>query len=324
MKSILYYLGFGDKSDRKREAAQIKKVEESQLALLSAATSTADAAHVVTSILRDRLDDSLRQLEVTSKLLSDSLILCGHDGTIESANPITEHMFGWLPEDLVGQNIHILFRGADGSQMGLNAIIDAFTSDVEHTNPLLEIPIEYMRGKRNNGRLFWVDGAVTIIDRLDGTQKIMFLSRDVTTKVDTLRELEQNELRYRSIFEQSFDAILVVKNHFVVAANPAITRILGYEPEEMTAQPLLKIVHPDDKNRVVGYHNARMNGEMGFMSDTIMGINKDGKPIELLWTSSALYWEGKPGSLITIRDVSEFKALGGNIDALLKYRRDVE
>lgn len=324
MKRIKQYLGLGEKVVGEREQAQIRKVEESQLALLSAATSTADAAHVVTSILRDRLDDSLRQLEVTSKLLSDSLILCSHDGTIESANPITEHMFGWTPEELVGQNIHILFRGSDGSLMDLQAIISAFTANLDHPNPLMEVPIEYMRGKKNNGRLFWVDGDVTIIDRLDGSQKIMFLSRDVTTRVETLRDLEQNELRYRSIFEQSFDAILVVKNHFVVAANPAIDRILGYEPDEMMAQPLSMIVHPDDQKRVVGYHNARMNGEMGFMSDTIMGLHKDGRPVELLWTSSALYWEGKPGSLITIRDVSEFKALGGNIEAMLKYRRDVE
>jgi PAS domain S-box-containing protein len=233
-------------------------------------------------------------------------------------------MIGWTPDELIGQNIHTLFRGSDGALMGLEAIIDAFTANLNHPNPLMEVPLEYMRGKKNNGRLFWVDGDVTIIDRLDGSKKIMFLSRDVTTRVETQRELEQNELRYRSIFEQSFDAILVVKNHFVVAANPAIARILGYEPDEMMAQPLSMIVHPDDQKRVVGYHNARMNGEMGFMSDTIMGLHKDGHPVELLWTSSALYWEGKPGSLITIRDVSEFKALGGNIEALLTYRRDVE
>lgn len=322
MKRIKQYLGLGDKVVGEREQAQIRKVEESQLALLSAATSTADAAHVVTSILRDRLDDSLRQLEVTSKLLSDSLILCSHDGTIESANPITEHMFGWTPEDLIGQNIHILFRGADGSLMDLNAIIDAFTANLNHPNPLMEVPIEYMRGKKNNGRLFWVDGDVTIIDRLDGSQKIMFLSRDVTTRVETLRELEQNELRYRSIFEQSFDAIIVAKNHFVVAANPAIARVLGYDPDEMTAQPLSLIVHPEHQQRIVHYHNLRMNGEMGFMADLITGVHKDGHSIEMLWTSSALYWEGTPGSLITIRDVSEFKALGGNIDALLQYRRE--
>jgi PAS domain S-box-containing protein len=316
MKRFKNFLGLST-TGGEREQAQIRKVEESQLALLSAATSTADAAHVVTSILRDRLDDSLRQLEVTSKLLSDSLILCSHDGTIESANPITEHMFGWNPDELVGQNIHILFRGSDGSLMDLEAIINAFTTNLSHPNPLLEVPLETMRGKKNNGRLFWVDGDVTIIDRLDGSKKIMFLSRDVTTRVETLRELEQNELRYRSIFEQSFDAILVVKNHFVVAANPAITRIMGYEPDEMMAQPLSMIVHPDDKKKIDDYHNARMNGEMGFMAYTIKGVHRDGHDVELLWTSSALYWEGKPGSLITIRDVSEFKALGGNIDALL-------
>jgi PAS domain S-box-containing protein len=325
MNKLLTFLGFGDKSaEHKREQAQIKKVEESQYALLTAATSTADAAHVVTSILRDRLDDSLRQLEVTSKLLSDSLILCSHDGTIESANPITEHMFGWAHDAIIGQNIHTLFRGSDGALMSLDEIIEAFTANTNNPNPLLEVPMEYMRGKKNNGRLFWVDGDVTIIDRLDGTQKIMFLSRDVTTRVETLRELEQNELRYRSIFEQSFDAILVVRNHFVVAANPALERILGFTPDEMIAQPMSTVVHPDYHRIVFNDHDARMNGEMGFIAETMTGMHKNGSSVELLWTSSALYWEGKPGSLITIRDVSEFKALGGNVDALLQHRRAAE
>jgi PAS domain S-box-containing protein len=321
MKQLLSYLGFGKKlAYALREKAQIKKVEESQNALLNAATSTADAAQVVTGILRDRLDDSLRQLEVTSKLLSDSLILCSHDGTIESANPISEHMFGWTPEELVGQNIHILFRGSDGGMMDFDAIVSAFTDNINHPNPLLEVPMEYLRGKRKTGKLFWVDGDVTIIDRLDGTQKVMFLSRDVTTRVEIQRELEQNELRYRGIFEQSFDAILVVQNHYIVAANPAISRILGYDPDEMMAQPLDMIVNDDYKAIMTEHHNLRMDGEMGFISDSLVGLHKDGHSVALLWTSSALYWEGKPGSMITIRDVSEFKALGGNVDALLKFK----
>ena len=325
IRQLMKWCGYGEKAaGEQREQNQVRKVQESQHALLNAATSTADAAHVVTSILRDRLDDSLRQLEVTSKLLSDSLILCSHDGVIESVNPISEHMYDWAPEALIGQHITMLFKGEDGAAMTFDAIIEAFAENVNHPNPLLEVPMEYMRGKKKNGKLFWVDGDVTIIDRLDGSKKVMFLSRDVTTRVEIQRELEQNEIRYRSIFEQSFDAILVVQNHYIVAANPSIARILGYDPDEIMAQPLGMIVAQEYKAKMSEFHDDRMDGNMKFSSHAMKGLHKDGHEVDLLWTSSALYWEGKPGSLITIRDISEFKALGGNVDALLNFRPKAE
>lgn len=318
---ILKMFGYGAKEAfERRELAQIRKVQESQNALLHAATSTADAAQIVTGILRERLDDSLRQLDVTSKLLSDSLILCSHDGTIESVNPISEHMYDWASEELIGQNIVLLFRGADGALLDLESIINAFAANVNQPNPLLETPMEYMRGKKKNGKLFWVDGDVTIIDRLDGSKKVMILSRDVTMRVDIQRELEQNELRYRSIFETSWDAILVVQNHYIIAANPAIDRILGFTADEMMAQPLDMLMATDYKVKLSDFHSTRMNGNLAFMSAAVKCIHKSGHEVDVLWTSSPLYWDGKPGSLITIRDISEFKSLGGNVDALINVK----
>ena len=296
------------KNDDDRDARQFKKINDSQTALLHAATSTADAAQDVTGLLRDRLDDSLRQLDITAKLLNDGLFLCADDGTIESVNPAVTRIFDWAGTDLVGRNITMLFKSVKDHNMTLDEITRVFNS----TDPMVNDPYleedadDYIRGKKKDGQLFWADGDVKFIERLNGSIKILFLIRDVTAKVDIFKEMEQNEHRYRTMVDQSFDVIMVVQNHYIVSVNQAVTRVFNYDPNSMIAQPLINYVRPDLRCHLTEMHTNRMNGSTDVTRTTVEFIASDGEPISVLWISTPLIWEGSVASLITLRVASEY------------------
>ncbi len=290
------------------EQLQLSKVRESQVALINAATSTADAAHDVTSIMKERLNDSIIQIEATAKLLSDALIMCSETGFIQSFNPAAERIFGWESDSLKRRNAELLFRNNDGSPITFAEMINEMTSSQDVNDSFdLDNPLECLRGKRRNGDLFWVDVHMSRLARTDGTVAFMLLARDATKRMDIQRMLQLNEERYRSVFENSFDGIFVVNNHYVVAANPAIADLLGYEPDEMIAQPLTAFFHPDF-HRVANIESRiRQQGDMSPKNYVIRGLRSDGLEVDLMISSTGMQWGDSLANLIFFKDITHLK-----------------
>jgi PAS domain S-box-containing protein len=294
-----------------RELEQMSKVQKSQALLLEAATSTADAAHDVTFRLKARLDDSLRQIETTANLLADALIICSDGGKIESINPAAEFIFGWKSIDVIGHTIDLLFRKIGDPNISSREIIDLFSS--YHPDTMMTTPLDNLRGKRKTGELFWIDGSITHMERVDGTRVSMLLIRDVSSTMKIQHELQLNESRYRSVFEQSFDGIVIVQNYHIVAANPAITRMLGYSSESFIAKPLSHFFHKQSIKTLNDHHTARMNGDSTPKNYVVTGLTVDGQEIELLVSSTLIKWETSNASLITLKDITEIRQLENDL-----------
>lgn len=291
-----------------KERHQMVRIRESQIALIDAATSTADLAQDVTLKLKDKLDDSIRQLESTTELINDALLICYSDGLIESTNQAAERMFGWAKPEMAGMNITHLFRMIGGAALDAETIWNVF-NDPYFDRSDIEDPIEHMRGKKKNGEVFWVDGNITRLEKVDGSSIIMLLVRDVTNSVTTRNQIKANETRYRSIFEQSFDGIFVVKNFHIVAANPAISRVLGYHPDSLVGKPLAEFLVSDSKKVFEHHHMERINGVMTPKNYVVKATKSDGLVVELMASSTGMKWEDVNASLITLKDLTEIKLL---------------
>lgn len=289
-----------------RDEERMRKVQESQSALLSAATTTADVAQDVTLKLKARLDDSLRQLELTSNLLSDALITCSSTGVITTFNPAAERIFKWASQDIIGKDLSVLFRNHAGKKNTNDEIIECLNSeqpDDSITN--LMSRIECVRGRRKTGELFYVDGDLTFLGRQDGTTIVMILIKDITTRVELQKQLHVSETRYRGIFESSFDGILVVQNFYVVAANPTIGTMLGYETDEMIAKPATSFFDAASHQKINSLVLQYLNGENTNHCSVVGAIASNGKTVDLLLSCAPMQWEGKPASLIGLKDITE-------------------
>jgi PAS domain S-box-containing protein len=262
------------RDSKAREIERDLKVLESQQALLDAARQTADAASFVTNRLRSKLQDSIDQIESTARIINDALVICDIDGMVQAFNPAAELLFGKKAEKVIGTYVGKLMD----SNRPLNTGEDFWTvlahlDEAEESGDL--------RGRRGK-TTFPLDVNHTRLDRTDGTAIVLMVMRDISKDRDGHRLKN-----YRSIFESSFDGILVVKDDMIVAANPAVTKLFGYKVEELLVKKigeLLPTAHEDN--------------------EIVAGTHSDGHKMDMLFTTTTISWDGQPASLITVKDIT--------------------
>lgn len=155
--------------------------------------------------------------------------------------------------------------------------------------------------ERKDGRRFWVHAVLTAIRDEDG--KLLGYAqviRDLTEQRQMLRTLGDNERRYRSLFETSSEAILLISaSGAIVDANPAATVLFGYSPEEFRRLKRARLVPPGPGlARAIAAFRSRHAylGQMTF-------VRKDGRRFEGELTVSAS--GGDEQTSLMIRDVTE-------------------
>lgn len=271
---------------------------ESQQALLSAAVSTASAAQDVTMGLKARLDDVVKQFESTARILRDGLVLCTEDGVITTFNPAAERIFGTKSGIAVRQSI-VNFFDCEGGVDDVPTLWSLLQNDDQ----------EDVLGVRN-GSTFPVRVTLSVLNRHDDTKMILLLVHDAVR--------DQPDHRYQSIFESSMDGIVVVltQEGRMLAINPAVGRMFGHSPYELTNMHVSDLVVERDRDRVREFCSSLDR----FVPQhfTAEGQHATGRILNLIFTVGEIEWDGNKAVLATIKDVTEIR----KIESLVSLKRD--
>lgn len=286
---------FGKKAKDRflKEEDQKRKVAQSQVALLEAATTTADAAHHVTNQLKKHLEESIIQFETTVRILSDGLIVCDANGTVKAFNPAAEIIFACKAENIISKPVTNLFRLDGIKPLDQVSLWEALQQEKDGGSPTATL-----KGRRINGESFPLEATMTRLDRYDGSSVVLMLIRDLTTIVETSRELEIHAHRYRSIFNVSFDGILIVQNGTVVAANKASEILFGRDEQSLLSTKFSSLMDMQGKT---------LETQIGPIVSA-EAKNQDGSMRPLLLSSVEITWNNLPARLLTAKDVSQMKA----------------
>jgi PAS domain S-box-containing protein len=288
---------------RERDILRDLRVLESQHALLEAATQTADAANVVTNSLRARLQDSISQFENTARILNDALVICDLEGKVQAFNPAAERMF-----NLPARDARDAFVG-DLLEWG-----DTALTDIEYVWELLsrlekeDDDGATLKGVASNGRTFPIDVNHTRLDRSDNSAIVLLVIRDITPCADIKVSLKS----YRSIFDSAFDCILVIDNDDIVAANPVASEFFGYSAEELLSKRLDDLI-------VTGRHDLSKAFSTGDDAVDLKGkiADHDGHQMEVTFTTTTIWWNGRPAALVTIKDTTSVYVRAPQIENLI-------
>jgi PAS domain S-box-containing protein len=107
--------------------------------------------------------------------------------------------------------------------------------------------------------------------------------RDISDQKTAEAALRESEERFRRVFEQSplGMATADLDGRFR-EVNPALSRMLGYAPAELTGLFYLDIVHPDDWEECAGQGRAAAAGAIPHFQLEERFVRKSGEPI---WVS---------------------------------------
>jgi len=124
------------------------------------------------------------------------------------------------------------------------------------------------------------------------------------------RELRASEERYRSIFEQGQIGIAVSDlEGVVVAANPALAQLLGYEPAELVGRSFADLIHHEDREANLEAAERLTDQEAPAFSAETRFLHKSGEVVWGMTTGSLIRdHAGKPLRILRlIHDITQRK-----------------
>lgn len=100
--------------------------------------------------------------------------------------------------------------------------------------------------QRSDGTDLTIEGVGTLISYQGEKANLVFI-RDITGRKEIEEAFRESEERFKSLVLSSSDIIAIITSDAIIRyVSPSVTRILGYTPEEVQGEELLKYVHPDD------------------------------------------------------------------------------
>ena len=161
-----------------------------------------------------------------------------------------------------------------------------------------------------DGGVRWVDDRTVVERNVDGQiglyQGIVI---DITERKRAEEALRASEEKYRHVVENAHDAIFIAQDGFIKFSNPQLAIVSGYSQEELSQQPFLGFVYPDDRELVARMHQQRMQGEEVPSTYSFRAVNKSGNTLWVELSRVFLSWEGRPASLNFLRDITVEKRL---------------
>lgn len=136
---------------------------------------------------------------------------------------------------------------------------------------------------------------------------IIRISGVIGSSIDqAVTEREQAEQELKRIFDLSTDMICITGfDGRFKKVNPAFTRILGYEREELIDRPFIEFVHPDDIERSQAVIVERLSRGQASLNFESRYRCKDGNFKWLSWNSSSV--PGEERIYATARDITQRK-----------------
>ena len=202
------------------------------------------SAEYITIFSRDitaqkQAEEQLRFQANILQRIHDSVIVTDLQGTITYWNDGADRIFGYTPEEMVGQNIALLFPAVDPPLLahGLQKIADG--QDYS----------DQWQKRRPDGAEIWIEVKVTLLYNEQGeAYGFIGIAKDISERKLAEDKVQRSEKRFRALIENSTDAIgLVTAQGVFLYASPSTERMLGYCPEELVGRNTFgKLVHPDD------------------------------------------------------------------------------
>jgi PAS domain S-box-containing protein len=139
------------------------------------------------------------------------------------------------------------------------------------------------------------------------TGEVIAIYNDITERIKAERKILESEEKYRLLVENSSEAIFIAQDAKLKFANKASQKLFGMSNEVLTSIPFVELIHPEDREMVLGLYLRRLKGERvpEFYPFRIVASNGIVKRVEI--HSTLISWQGKPATLNFLTDITERK-----------------
>ena len=137
---------------------------------------------------------------------------------------------------------------------------------------------------------------------------------------ENVRALRESESKYRVLVANADEAIFIAQDETVKFPNPKALEMTGYSTADLAAVPFAGLIHPEDRGTVLERYIARLRGGVPPETHPFRIMRKSGEEIWVLLTANLIDWEGRPGVLCLLRDITKER----NLEAQFRQSQKLE
>ncbi|AGK60763.1 PAS domain S-box [Archaeoglobus sulfaticallidus PM70-1] len=269
-------------------------------------------------IYRRELEKSEKKYSELWNNANDMLYLLTPDGTFIDANKLTLNTFGYTKESLGKLSFKDIIAD-EHLEKALNDLQEIVSSGKE-------ISQEYLC-KTRDGKQIWVEIRSHPIFENGKIVAIQGIARDVTDRKRFEEELIKKERKYRDLFENSLDLIVItnLRGEFI-EVNKTFEKVLGYSKEEIIGKNYREFLPEECANEIFKEYNRAFRSGKNIYGIELEVFAKDGKKIVLEGNVRMIKENGKIVAFHgNFRDITPRKRLENELkDSEEKFRKIFE
>ncbi|MFO7968137.1 MAG: PAS domain S-box protein [Archaeoglobaceae archaeon] len=132
--------------------------------------------------------------------------------------------------------------------------------------------------------------------------------RDITERKKAEEKLKESEEKYRTVVEQTHDAIFIYWNNRFKFVNKRVCEVTGYSVEELYNMSIWDLIHPEDRDKVSELRDKEQNEEATSLYVT-RAITKSGEIRYFELALTRVPYIGRQAILGAARDITDRKEM---------------
>ncbi|NMC27844.1 MAG: PAS domain S-box protein, partial [Syntrophomonadaceae bacterium] len=229
---------------------------------------------------------------------------------ITAANPKTEELCGYKPEEIVGQNPFEKFVAPE-----YLALVEEIYQQ-RHLDSNLAPQNYEIVGLDRDGR---PKNLVMNVKRIPDSESLVVSILDITQQHQARQRLEESEKRFRTLFEKAPIGILINKNGAILEANQAYAAMFGYEnTQDLIGTSVMKQVAPSWQQEIAERISQREKGLRSTDAHEMVGQRKDGSVFPVFAHVNTVRLLDGPVNVVFYSDISAQKQVEAALSSQVK------
>ncbi len=238
------------------------------------------------------------------------------DGTRTFVNEAYANYYGQTREELLGTSFLPLIAEDDRQKVW---------ERIKNTTIRNPVSNGVHRSVHPNGRVTWQEWTDRgVFDDTGELVEMQSVGRDISDLKRTQEALEESEVLFRSIVENSLDIVTIVdEDGRVVYQSPAFSRTLGYPARQRMGEEVFQYVHPEDRERVRGaLGRATVAPFPAAVTTEFRGLHADGTWRSFESVGKAWKLAGRTVVVVNSRDISDRVSLQQEVLEISERERE--
>ena len=243
-------------------------------------------------------DESRALMAAIVESFQEAIVGRDMHGRISSWNQAAERLFGYPAQEVIGQQVHMLFAPEDTAAFHANQRLMM----AGHALPAYDV-----MAVTRSGRITVSLNCSPIIDAQGRLLGVAALIRNTSESSQLKQDAQRRKSNMRALADNATTGISVMQNGRRVFANRTLSRMLGYSIDELLNHHNADIVREDLREEIIVAYQQRCQGNEQFSKETgrTVLVRKDASELPVSLTAVPTDWNGHPAVMTFVSDITE-------------------